>query len=434
MSKVSITLESASETSVQPIMATGGKGSSCRVLIPFFTPFLYGMERAVIEIFAALRPEVEPHFVQSYMIACRRPPVIEEMANRGFEMSLLPDKKDWIKVQKPKSLRQFWQLLEALVLGNIAMLKAVRGLDVLYIPAISYAYSSILAALAFRLRGRRIIHHFHDIGTKNSAFWRVWQRLVTDCIHNTQYGCEVVARTHPGIRRKRNFVVPCIMDLQRPVQEDLDAIRLLRGKRNIFYIGQVSWHKGIDLLLESFKPIAEAHPDVMLHMIGGCAPTFQEELNRTIAQLPLSGRVKCWGFREDGLLLLRHAYVYVHPSPPSRFHESFGRAVVEAMSLGIPTVCFCSGALREIVVHQRTGLVCEENFSFLTAALAQFLANSGFRNECAANARARYVQLYSPNVARERWESIFFPPNHGRSSVNLHARDSPIRANRKPVC
>ena len=50
-----------------------------RVFIPLITPFLYGMERAVIEIFDSLRPEVEPHFLQSNRIYQRRPPIIDEM-------------------------------------------------------------------------------------------------------------------------------------------------------------------------------------------------------------------------------------------------------------------------------------------------------------------------------------------------------------------
>ena len=37
----------------------------CRVFVPFTTPFLYGMERAVIELFDALRPDVEPYFLHS---------------------------------------------------------------------------------------------------------------------------------------------------------------------------------------------------------------------------------------------------------------------------------------------------------------------------------------------------------------------------------
>jgi len=406
MSNTSVILTSTIESDATLPAPTGSRRPSCHVLIPFFTPFLYGMERAVIETFDVLRPEIEPHFVQSYMVAKRRPPVIEEMSARGFKISLLTDKKDWVKVGKPKSLRQFLQLAQALVLGNVVMLKASLKSDVLYVPGISYAYLSVLAALALRARGRRVLHHFHDLGTSSFGFG-MWLWLVTDCIHNTQYSYAVATRALPDIRRKRNFVVPYVMDLHRPAQDDPGATGLLRGKRNIFFVGQISRHKGIDILLESFKPIAESYPDVMLHLVGGCASSFQDELDRAITQPPLAGRVTSWGFRQDGLLLLRHAYLYVHPSPPSRFHESFGRGVVEAMSLEIPAVCFRSGALQEIVIHERTGLVCEESPSSMTAAISRFISDSNFRDECAANARARYMRLYSPEVSRERWRDIF---------------------------
>ena len=54
-----------------------------RVFIPLITPFLYGMERTVIELFDALRPEVEPYFLQSNRIFQLQPPIIREMARRG---------------------------------------------------------------------------------------------------------------------------------------------------------------------------------------------------------------------------------------------------------------------------------------------------------------------------------------------------------------
>jgi hypothetical protein len=64
---------------------------------------------------------------------------------------------------------------------------------------------------------------------------------------------------------------------------------------------------------------------------------------------------------------------YVHSGPPSRFHESFGRRAVEAIALGVPTVCFLSGTLHEIVVHEETGLACDESVAFLGAELNRFL-------------------------------------------------------------
>jgi glycosyltransferase involved in cell wall biosynthesis len=200
------------------------------------------------------------------------------------------------------------------------------------------------------------------------------------------------------------------LGLGRPSAEDPKAARLLRGRRNLFYLGQVSRHKGVDLLLESFRSVAAAHPDVMLHLVGGIASGFELELDRLTSQPGLAGRVKCWGFRGDALHLLRYAYLHVHPAPPSRFHESFGRGVVEAMALSVPTVCFRSGALQEIVVHEQTGLLCEESVALLSSALHRFLSAPGFRDACATEARNRFLRTYSPEVTREQWRRVFFLP------------------------
>ena len=74
-----------------------------KVFIPLITPYLYGMERAVIELFDALRPKVEPYFLQSNRIFQRESPIVGEMKRRGFSVQLLPDRTDWERLAKPRS-------------------------------------------------------------------------------------------------------------------------------------------------------------------------------------------------------------------------------------------------------------------------------------------------------------------------------------------
>ena len=373
-----------------------------RVVIPLVTPFLYGMERGVIELFDSLRPEVEPYFIQSNRIYQRQPPIISEMTRRGFSIRLLPDKTDWQRLAKPKSFVHLCQMITAAARTNIAIFKAARGKDVLYVPGISAGSGSMLAALLYRLKGRRVIHHFRDLGTHHPLF-PLWLALVTDCVHNTQYGYEDVARKLPGIKRKRNFVLPHILEVDDRLPEDANEYRVFEGKKNLFFLGQISYHKGVDILLESFKLVANRHKDVVLHLVGECGDDFRRDLGRKISSAALEDRVKFWGFREDAMRLMRFAHVYVHPAPPSRFHESFCRSVVEAMALAVPTVCFRSGALQEIVRHEKTGLVCEESAHALASAINKFLEEPDFRNACSEGARQRYEELYSPLVVRPRW-------------------------------
>lgn len=376
-----------------------------RVFVPLVTPYLYGMERAVIEIFHSLRPEVEPYFLQSNRIFQRHPPIIREMIRRGFSFKLLPDKTDWERLGKPKSFKHLCQMTTAAIRSNIGVFNCVRGKHVLYVQSISAGSSSLLAAIYCRLTKRRVIHHFHDLGTKNRLF-PLWIQLVTDFVHSTEFGFQDVARKLPSIRDKRNFIVPCILEIDEQPPDDPEVCRELTGQRNLFFVGQVSRHKGVDLLLKAFKIIALKHADVLLHLIGGYREDFRLELDREIEAAGLEGRVKFWGFREDATRFMRFAYIYVHSSPPSRFHESFGRSVVEAMAHGVPTVCFRSGALQEIVLHEKSGLICEESPASMAAALNRFLDDAEFREACGTEARKRYEQEYSPVVVRPRWAQL----------------------------
>jgi glycosyltransferase involved in cell wall biosynthesis len=60
------------------------------------------------------------------------------------------------------------------------------------------------------------------------------------------------------------------------------------------------------------------------------------------------------------------------------------------------------------VVNGETGIVCEEeSVRCLADAIERFLADPVFRDRCGANARMRYVRLYSPEVVRPVWERFF---------------------------
>src|SRR6266851_2310989 len=98
-----------------------------RVFIPLVTPFLYGMERAVIELFDALRPGVEPYFLQSSRIFQRQPPIIREMTRRGFSIQLLPDQTDWERLAKTRSFKHLCQMVAGAVRCNIEVFNGVRG-------------------------------------------------------------------------------------------------------------------------------------------------------------------------------------------------------------------------------------------------------------------------------------------------------------------
>ncbi|MFI5089794.1 MAG: glycosyltransferase family 4 protein [Terriglobales bacterium] len=373
-----------------------------RVLIVFNTVFLYGMERQVIESFDLLRPEVEPHFLLSYTTYRKQLPLLTEIERRGLEHSFFSDRTDWPKIGRPRSLRQTWQMAMAMIKGNRDVLRRSLDCDAIYLPATGYGYFALLGALYCRLRRKRVVFEFHDLPRTWQLRLRLVSMLATDCVHQTRFGYDFSARTNPYLARKKTFICPTRTQAWRLCDSDPQVRRALAGKRNLLFVGQVSHHKGIDLLLEAFGSLASHYSDIHLHVLGG-GPEEQEMRSR-IESARLDSRVHLWGYRHDVDDFLRMTYLYIHPSPPSRFHECFPRGALEAMSQEVPTVCFRSGGLQEMVVHEKTGLVCEEETpECLAANIRRFLDDPRFRSSCAHGALSRFQELYSDDRVRARW-------------------------------
>ena len=377
-----------------------------RVLVIFNTIVLYGMERQVIELFDLLRPEVEPHFLLSSLTVRRQLPLLAEIEQRGLEHSFFSDQPDWPWIGRPRSLAHAGRLLRGLLKGNRDALRCSLDCDAIYLPAWGYGYFAMAACAYARMAGKRVIYSFHDLPRKWLGHLRLVSLLVTDCAHHTRFGYDFTVRTNPYITRKKVFICPTRTQAWRLCDPEAQVRRELEGKRNLLFVGQVGRHKGVDLLLEAFGSLAPQYPDIHLHVLG--EGPYEEELRRGTRAMGLDSRVHLWRYREDVHDFLRWTYLYIHPSPPSRFQEAFGRGAVEAMSQQVPVVCFRSGALQEIVLHEKTGLICEEETAAcLAQGIRRFLDDPGFRSSCSGAAVSRFHKLYSDQPVRQGWIEFF---------------------------
>jgi glycosyltransferase involved in cell wall biosynthesis len=291
----------------------------------------------------------------------------------------------------------------ALLKWNRDVLRMAVRCDALYVNGIRCAYSAAVACIYCRMAGKRVIYQFHDlIPYRSRALWFL-RFVVRDFIHNTEAGYRLVSKINPFILRCNNHVIPYVIQPSEGRGREGAVDALARGKRAIVFVGQVSLHKGVDLLLQAFA-LLDDYPDVMLLIAGGCAPEFAPVLDSMLRDARLAGRVVHLDYQEDVLPLLSGAYLYVHPTPPSRFLEAFGRSALEAMACGVPAVCFPAGAIGEVVVHGETGLVCDrENAECLAENLRRFLDDRQFRDRCGARSRERFLTVYASQHVAAGW-------------------------------
>lgn len=375
-----------------------------RALVIFGTVALYGMERGVIEIFDLLRPEVEPLFLLSQTPRRLGLPVLDEIIKHNLPHVFFSDVNDWERPKKPQSLKHFMRIAGGVLRGNLDTLKHTGRQDMIYLASPLGAIYSCLAIIWLRLTRRRVLFHFHDLFTKRSRLLRVVSLFATDLIHNTELGRKVTLGSNPFLRRKRSYVIP--YPISDPTEsQGAPAEPVWNGRKNILFLGQVSKHKGIDILLDAFQQISSRRNNITLDIVGGCDdPDLEKQLKQT--EVENGCKVQWWGYQQDTASFLKQAYLYVQPSPPSRFHESFGIGVMEAMAFGIPAVCFRSGALAELMIDGQTGLICEDEGTLaLSSTMNRFLADEEFRNNCGQRARQHYQEKYARSSIKAGWLS-----------------------------
>ena len=145
-------------------MSSGGKVKSPkRVLVVFNTVCFYGMERATMEIFDLLRPDVASHFLIQRSNQRYGTRLLREFRARNLSFSFFSDTWDWPRLGKPRSIAELGKMLWSIAVANVDAFRACLNHDAIYLPVISSGYLAFAACVYYRLTRRRVIYHFHDM-------------------------------------------------------------------------------------------------------------------------------------------------------------------------------------------------------------------------------------------------------------------------------
>lgn len=126
--------------------------------------------------------------------------------------------------------------------------------------------------------------------------------------------------------------------------------------RTILFVGTVQEYKGVGLLLEAFRVLANKYPEVHLQIVG--EGVERKRYERLVGQWGLQYRVKFIG--RVAYERLRSIYdetaIFV---APHIWTEPFGRTCAEAMARGRIVIASNSGGPGEIIDDGKTGFLFE---------------------------------------------------------------------------
>lgn len=148
----------------------------------------------------------------------------------------------------------------------------------------------------------------------------------------------------------------------------------------VLYLGQVTRHKGVDLLVAAVSRLIHEGLDVNLRVHG---PVTDGALS---IQADGDGRIQLGSplSRTEIMEILAESDVLV---APSRWFENSPNVILEAQAMGVPVITANHGGMAEMVQHEVDGLLFEPgNQQDLENALRRLVVDRSFLTTLAENA------------------------------------------------
>ncbi|WP_079514336.1 glycosyltransferase family 4 protein [Rossellomorea marisflavi] len=198
-----------------------------------------------------------------------------------------------------------------------------------------------------------------------------------------------------------------------PGKLDLSGIReefgIPRDKKMLFVPRRMTEKNGVIYPTLALRKVLDRHPDTVLVYAG--TGEQMPAIKKEVEQQGLEGDVLFLGTvpHEKMKYLYGTSDVVLVPSVHSYgVEEATSISALEAMGSRSPVIAGAVGGLKEIIEHEKYGLlVTEKDVDGLSEAILKVLDSPTFAEQLARNARTKIEQMYSHHSAAARFEEIY---------------------------
>ncbi len=156
-----------------------------------------------------------------------------------------------------------------------------------------------------------------------------------------------------GVGAEKMEVVPNGVDLKK-----IDSVEAEKAAYDVIYVGRLSAHKRVDLLVEAVSLAREEIPEIRCGIVGD-GPELAR-LIRLTRDLDVGENVDFLGFldtEEEVVAKMKSSKIFVLPST----REGFGISLLEANACGLPAVVVDAerSAAAALIEEGKNGLLCD---------------------------------------------------------------------------
>lgn len=178
------------------------------------------------------------------------------------------------------------------------------------------------------------------------------------------------------------------------------SLGLLANDFIFIFVGRLVGDKGINELVTAFSKIKTIYPNVKLLLVG----PFEEDLDplksETLAEIESNDAILTTGFQEDVRPYFALANAFVFPS----YREGFPNVVLQAGSMGLPSIVTDINGSNEIIKDGYNGLIVKVKDSLaLYQAMEKLIDDAALTTHLKSNIRYAIVSSFEQSVV---WKAI----------------------------
>lgn len=287
--------------------------------------------------------------------------------------------------------------------GGLASLSAMRRYFRQHRPAILHTHNPTphqYGAIAAAAGGVPIVVHTkHGRNILRTARSRWLERLagrLTNIVVPVSADSAEVARTTDGVPADRIEVI------RNGIAIGPEVTRARTSGWRIVHVARLNPVKDQRTLLHAVRLVANAHPEVRLHLVGDGEE--REALEQLTDALGLRDQVIFHGFTDNVRPFLADADLFVLSS----VSEGIALTLLEAMAASLPVVATDVGGNREVVVPGETGLLVPPGDpAALAEAMAALLADPARAAAMGQAGRTRAEQDFSLDRTAGAYEALY---------------------------
>lgn len=295
-------------------------------------------------------------------------------------------------------LQRIYRLLFPLdIVKNSRYVRLLKGVDLIY----SHQYPmNWLACLAKKRYGIKYIYYDYGVAPPESFAGlaeRLYMLLFTRLSNLTASQADSAVSISRYLKSELEKHTGLVSEVIYPTIDnhrfhpglDRSTIRRKHNLENrpvILYLGRISPHKGVHLLIEAFNLVRQKVPDATLIIAG--RHTFPDYSNRLKSMA--DDHIIFTGYVDDGDIPLYYAACDIYAT--GTLWEGFNLPLAEAQACGRPVVAFDLGPHPEVVCHGKSGfLVKPSDTHAMSHAIIRLIQDEKLRQQMGA-AGAEFIR------------------------------------------